>query len=209
MDIPIDAEVYCTDGLSGRSTYIVLDPVTDTVTHFIVEETTLPNIERLVPIDHIERSEHNRIDLNCTRSELEKMESFIETDFIQSNTQEYSVPFDYPTTTPLLIWPYLELPNEVAVLRLEHIPPSELAVRRGAGVEATDGHVGEVDEFVINKENGHITHLVLREGHMWGEKDITIPVSEIDRIEENAVFLKISKSKVGSLPVIPVNHRWR
>jgi sporulation protein YlmC with PRC-barrel domain len=209
MDIPIDAEVYCMDGLSGRSTYVVLNPVTDTVTHFIVEETTLPNIERLVPIEKIKQSDHERIDLNCTRSELEKMESFIETDFLRSSTNEYSVPFDYPTTTPLLIWPYLELPNEVTILRLEHIPPSELAVRRGASVKATDGHVGEVDEFVVNKENGHITHLVLKEGHMWGEKDIAIPVSEIDRIEENAVFLKIDKSMIGSLPVIPVKRRWR
>jgi sporulation protein YlmC with PRC-barrel domain len=119
------------------------------------------------------------------------------------------VPFEYPTTNPLLIWPYLELPNEVAVLRLEHIPPSELAVRRGARVEATDGHVGEVDEFIVDKANGHITHLVLREGHMWGEKDITIPVSEIDRIEENAVHLKLDKSKIGSLPEIPVDRRRR
>jgi len=209
MDIPIDAEVYCTDGLSGRSTYVVLNPITDTVTHFIVEETTMPNIERVVPIEKIESSNHDRIDLDCTRSELEKMEAFIETDFIQSNTNEYSVPFDYPTTTPLLIWPYLELPNEVTVLRLQHIPPSELAVRRGARVEATDGHVGEVDEFIVDKANGHITHLVLREGHMWGEKDITIPVSEIDRIEENAVYLKLDKSRIGSLPEIPVNHRRR
>jgi len=43
-------------------------------------------------------------------------------------------------------------------------------VRRGTRVEATDGHVGHVDEFVVNPENGHITHSVMREGHLWGKK---------------------------------------
>ncbi len=48
----------------------------------------------------------------------------------------------------------------------ERIPPGELAVRRGARVETTDGHAGRVDEFLVNPADGYITHLVLREGHL-------------------------------------------
>lgn len=209
MDIPIGAKVICSDGACGQSTYIVLNPVTDNVTHFVVEETTLPYIERLVSIDEIQKSDLQNIYLRCTRSEFEKMEPFIETDFISSNSYEYSVPFTYPPTAPLMVWPYLKLPDHMAIIRLEHIPPSELAVRRGADVHATDGHVGEVDEFIVNPENGHITHLVLRKGHPWGEKDISIPVSQIDRIEENDVFLKMDKLQIASLPTIPVKRRKR
>lgn len=37
-----------------------------------------------------------------------------------------------------------------------------------------------------------ITHLVLRESHLWGQKDVTIPVSEIDRMEDNVVYHKLN-----------------
>jgi len=60
------------------------------------------------------------------------------------------------------------------------IPLGELAVRRGTRIEATDGYVGKVDEFVINPENDHITHLVMREGLLWGKKDVIIPLSAMD-----------------------------
>jgi PRC-barrel domain len=209
MDIPIGAEVMCTDGGCGQTTYIVLNPLTDEVTHVVVKETNLPNIERLVSIDEIERSDHEHIYLKCKRREIEEMEPFIETDFIESNIEEYSVPFEYPYTTPFMVWPYVGLPLDVSIVRLEHVPPSELVIRRGAMVEATDGHVGEVDEFVVNAQNGHITHLVLRKGPMWGEKDVVIPVSQIDHIEENNVYLKLDKFSIASLPAFPIKRRWR
>jgi hypothetical protein len=68
--------------------------------------------------------------------------------------------------------------------------------------------VGRVDEFLIDPENDHITHLVMREGHLWGQKDVTIPISEIDRIEGDSVYLKLSKDEVEALPAIPM-HRWK
>ena len=50
-----------------------------------------------------------------------------------------------------------------------------------------------------------MTHLVMREGHLWGKKDVVIPVSEVDRIEEDTVYLKLSKDEVQALPAIPVH----
>ncbi|MCP4344045.1 MAG: PRC-barrel domain containing protein, partial [Desulfobacterales bacterium] len=47
-----------------------------------------------------------------------------------------------------------------------------------------------------------ITHMVLREGLPWDKKQISIPVSEIERIEEKTVFLKINKQAVKNLPSI-------
>ena len=95
---------------------------------------------------------------------------------------------------------------ETEMISVEHerIPPGELAVRRGARVEATDGHAGRVDEFLVHPTDGHITHLVLREGHLWGKKDVSIPVSQIDHIQEDAVYLKLDKHSVEALPSIPI-----
>ena len=81
-------------------------------------------------------------------------------------------------------------------------------MRRGTRVKATDGYVGHVDEFVVNPENGHITHLVMREGHPWGKKDVMIPLSAMGDTRDDTVFLKIDKHQIESLPAIPVKRRW-
>jgi sporulation protein YlmC with PRC-barrel domain len=75
-------------------------------------------------------------------------------------------------------------------------------------VQARDGHVGRVDEFLVDPTNGHITHLIMREGHLWGQKNVTIPVSEIDHIDEDTVHLKMDKREIELLPAIPIRgHR--
>ena len=58
-------------------------------------------------------------------------------------------------------------------------------------------------------ESGRITHLVLLEGHMWGKKDIAVPVNRIDRYEDGNVYLKIDKAQVESLPEFDVKGHER
>ncbi len=197
MDIAVDAEVHCADGFCGRSTYVVLDPISEKVTHIVVAREIFPHTDHLVSTDLIVESTPQRIVLRCTRDELAKMESFIETEFLLSSKGAFQA-------DPIMMWPYSVPESAVITLEHEHVPPGELAVRRGAQVQATDGHVGRVDEFLVDPTNGHITHLIMREGHLWDQKDVTIPISEIDHIEEDTVNLKMDKRGIEALPAIPV-----
>lgn len=65
-----------------------------------------------------------------------------------------------------------------------------------------------VDEFVINPENNHITHLVMREGHFWDKKDVIIPLAAIEDIQGDVVSLQLDKDQIGDLPNFPVHRRW-
>ncbi len=71
-------------------------------------------------------------------------------------------------------------------------------------VEATDGYVGQVDELLINANNRKVTHLVLRERHIFRQKEITIPVSQIDHVDENTIYLKLDRQSVEALPTTPI-----
>jgi uncharacterized protein YrrD len=197
-EVPVDAEVECTDGVCGHSTYIILNPVTDEVTHIVVDREGFPFTDRLVPMGMVESSTSKRVVLRCSNAELADMESFTETEFVRPSKAE---------SLPLLMWPYAAA--EAAMMPLEHerLPAGELAVRRGARVRATDGEVGRVDEFLIDPDDGQITHLVMREGHLWGTKEIAIPVSAIAHIREDLVFLKLDKAGVEALPEISIRRR--
>jgi sporulation protein YlmC with PRC-barrel domain len=203
MDIPVNAEVKCADGPAGRSIVLIVDPITRQVTHIVVRQKGGLHMERLVPVELVTESTPQKIQLRCTTQELNRMELFVDVEFIPS---EY--PYTAYEAEDQVFWPYVQAEEDVMVpVETERIPPGELAIHRGAHVQATDGRVGKVDEFLVDLSDGHITHLVLREGHLWGQKDVTIPVSEIQRIEEDTVYLKLNKHSIEKLPGIPVK-RW-
>jgi sporulation protein YlmC with PRC-barrel domain len=206
MDIPIGVDVICTGSESpcGQSIYVILDPLTETITHVVVKQHVSAHSERLVPIAQVEDCSAGEICLHCTSEELSDMQPFVETEFIRED-----IPYYYPDTT--LMWPmvYPDIESELLPIDHQHIPPGELAVRRGTEVQALDGRVGRVDEFIADPKTGHITHLIMREGHLWGEKEVTIPVSDIEHIEEDTVYLNLHKKDIGALPTIPVRRiRW-
>lgn len=74
-------------------------------------------------------------------------------------------------------------------------------------LEQDNGRIGRVDEFLVEPTSGHITHLVLRQGHLWGQKDVTIPVAQIEKFDDDAVHLKLDKRSIEALPHIPVRRR--
>ncbi|MCA9953608.1 MAG: PRC-barrel domain-containing protein [Anaerolineales bacterium] len=205
MDIPLNADVYGPDGRLGHSTGIIIDPVTQEVTHLVVrDETAKFHAERLVSADHIEDSDTDMIRLDLPGGQLGKMAQFQEVEFLPATEPHYRAATSLGGT---YVWPYVTaLPDAhfVEVVH-RHIPPYERDIRRGATVHATDGRVGQVDELVVDKTNCHLTHLVLREGHLWGQKDVMIPVDEIEKISENDIYLKIDKHDIAVLPTFPIH----
>jgi sporulation protein YlmC with PRC-barrel domain len=87
---------------------------------------------------------------------------------------------------------------------VERIPPGELAVRQGMKVDAIDGHIGHAADLVVEPESGHISHFVLEKGHLWGKKEVTVPVSAVNLADADTVHLKLDKEAVGQLPTVPV-----
>ncbi len=66
-----------------------------------------------------------------------------------------------------------------------------------------------LDGLLVEPEDGqHITHLLVRKGHLWDQKDVTIPISQIDHMERNTVYLKIDKRTIASLPSVPTQRGW-
>jgi sporulation protein YlmC with PRC-barrel domain len=198
IDIPLDASVECADGLGGRSSYVIIDPTTKQVTHFVVKQNGFHRTQHLVPVDCIVETTPNSIRLRCTKDKLATLKPFIGTGYILIKRPRYDQGW-YGASSYIV-------PEETAMVPVEYrrIPQGELAVHRGAGVKATDGRVGRVDEFLADPDTGHITHLVLREGHLWSHKNVAIPVSAIDRVEEETICLKLDKHTIESLPAIPI-----
>lgn len=200
MAMRSSVEVQCEDGPCGEAKYVILDPANATVTHVVVDEQGLPGETRLVPLSNVAESTPELIRLEVTREELETLPRFSEFEYVA--TEE-----PHSADSARELWmgslsAYLEGPL-VGVVRLEQhrdVPAGELPIRRGARVEATDGPVGRVDEFLIDPSSRHITHLVLRRGHLWGRREVVIPAPAIDRVDKDTVYLQVDKERVGRFP---------
>jgi sporulation protein YlmC with PRC-barrel domain len=202
MDIPIHAKVFCQNELSGNSILVIINPITRDVTHLVVRKKEFPvGEDYLIPVEWVKTSSAEEIYLSCSREEFDQAKPFETTEFINEN-----MPFMDYMPGAYLTWPYVS--TQIPVMLHKQIPHGELAVGRGAHVVAADGYIGRVDEFLVTVPDSHITHLILREGHLWGQKDISIPVSEIDHLDEDGtVHLKLARAEIEKLPVIPINRK--
>ena len=169
------------------------------MTHLVVREAKLPHTERVVPIEAVSEASPDAIQLRSRQEQLHSMEPFVETHYIRERMPDVEGSILFPYSVPQKV---VEVP-----VKEQNIPAGELAVHRGAHVHATDGPVGQIDEFLVEPDTDLVTHLLMREGHLWGKREVAIPVSMIDHTEERTVYLKVAKNQVAALPPIPV-HRW-
>jgi hypothetical protein len=72
-------------------------------------------------------------------------------------------------------------------------------------VWSSDDHVvGKVEAFLVDDDR-RVTHVVLEHGHLWGHREITVPMSAVAQVHSDWIELSITKDEVENLP--PVTFR--
>lgn len=202
--VPLGKGVYCTDGLAGRSSHLILNPLNRQATYVVVRKRHLPHIDHVVPIDLVSETNRHLILLNCSTQEFRLLDPFTKTRMVEVDPHEVDYPFER-----LLVWPYAALEEkEFLPIDEERVPPGELALSEGTRVQASGGeYVGSVGAFVLNTADERITHLAVREGHPWNRKELRIPVSQVARMSEVTVYLKLDLRQIAVLPAIPIQRK--
>ena len=198
----IGVTARCRDGVCGHLTQVVLDPIDDRVSHLIVEPEHRVGLGRLVPIELAEpHADH--VDLDCTLAEFERLHIAEDVQFLPG-IDGYAGYEPHET----LLWPYYGGNTTMPVVA-DALPTGEVAVQRGEQVHASDGRIGEVDGLVVDAGTHRVSHLLLKEGHLFGHKDVAIPMSAVESVGDDGVTLSITKHQVGDLPAVDVNRRAR
>ena len=219
-EFTIGAQVSCSDGAVGKVSRVVIDPVAKALTHLVVEPGLRQGPSRLVPLDLvIGGGGGGEVRLSCTKAEFENLEPAEETKF-----QPRTVSYGSFGAGDVLSWPYYgagglgdldgvggvggmgamagnPVPRKVTY---DTVPVGEVGVRRGQPVLATDGAIGHVEGLVVHAETGHVTHVLLQEGHLWGRKEVAIPISAVDTTVDGTQ-LKIAKQDVEDLPPVDIS----
>jgi sporulation protein YlmC with PRC-barrel domain len=218
MRLDLGNPVRCADGEFGELADVVIDPTKKRVTHLVVQPHRLDGVSRLVPVEWVdpEESGDSGIALRCNVEDVQGLESVQESAYLRLGQFPSADPDWDVGVQDVLAMPYYESPlgspggggfDSSATVVYDRVPKGEVEIRRASAVNAADGdYVGQVDGFLVDTEDG-ITHFVLERGHLWGRREVTIPIGAVAKVETDTVTLHMSKEEVGELPSIRV-HRW-
>jgi hypothetical protein len=156
--------------------------------------------------------------LDYTREEFDRLEPAVRTHFV--NSDEAGDKYGYQGDQ-IMAWPYFGLgptrptlglaaPEPVLTPRIEledRVPVGEVRIRRGERVHARDGRIGRVRGLVVDPADDSVTHILLDEGHLWGHKQVAIPIAAVGDISEEEVSVRLSKHEIKDLPSIDVVER--
>jgi sporulation protein YlmC with PRC-barrel domain len=201
--ITIGAHVSCTDGPCGTVTRVVVDPVTPAVTHIVVEPHHRRILGRLVPVDLADATA-DAVKLRCTVAEFEALDPAEDAQFVPGTTT-------YAAYGPeqAVFWPHAAKGGRYGgygdLVTEDSVPLGEVQVRRHDSVHATDGEIGRVQGLVIDRDSHHVTHVLLQEGHLWGHKEVAIPISAVTKADYG-IQLSLTKKEVEDLPAVDIEH---
>jgi uncharacterized protein YrrD len=206
------ADVYMSDDEKvGDIDRVVIDPLTDEITHLVVRKGFLFPEDRVVPISLVGSSTEDRVILKVVQDveELPVFEQihYIRTDQLQDTTPPkagYVAPY-YWYPRPGMTWwgtmPYPLYPVPPYVAQIERsIPEGTVPLEEGARVITSDGKiVGDIESIFVGPNQERATHIEISRGLFFKERKV-VPTSWITSVLEDEVHLGVSSGLIEGLP---------
>jgi sporulation protein YlmC with PRC-barrel domain len=207
ITLVIGNEALCSDGYRGEVRAVVIDPDTRTVTHIVVEPAGRRGLARLVPLGLVDAAS-GEVQLRCTEAE------FMDLGPAEETLAEFALGQPVPVQLLAPGWRGTGEPSADggSILRIDEketidvVPPGEVEEHGGDHVHATDGDIGQVRAFQIDPGTGQVTHVLLKEGHAWGRKDVAIPFDKVAGFD-GGLQLTVTKQQIRDLAAVDIDHR--
>lgn len=219
MRFDLGTPVLCSDGPAGELADIVIDPRSRRVTHLVVEPHDRHDLARLVPAGRAQASDEASasISLDCTVADINQLEPLRKLAYLRLGEspeddpgsdigiEDISAPPSYQSigldglgvgTQAIDYDPHV-------MLGYDRIPKDHVEVRRQSAVTSSAGdHVGHVVGVIVDPEE-QIGQLVFEHGHLWGKREVAVPLAGVSRIQTDEVTLSLSRDQVGELEPLP------
>src|SRR4051812_13866738 len=213
MQLRLGTHVRYEGSVIGEVADVVIDPVSRRLTHVVVEAND--GQARLVPASLVSGSEPDGHELvmTCSKAEFDALRSILEFSYVSldefpTSDGDSDVGVETVISMPLYgaeeFGDYAGEVGSSVGLAYHRIPKGEAEVRRSSAVISADGHqIGAACGFVLYEDR--VTHVVLERGHLWGTRDVTIPIDAVKSIATDELTLSIDKDEVSALPSVRVH----
>ena len=213
MKIPLKAKVICKDGEYGSVKELLIDPIKEKVTHLVIENKHNGTL-LVIPKEIMDYTTDSVVTIDKTAKEIDLFPKFLIHEFIKvpASDTEFAYWVADPTMThSYTMFPYV-IHNGTQVIEVtnEDVPKVEIKLKRGMSVKDLEGKkLGNIDELIIDPVTGFITHLVMRQGHLYGSRDIAVPNMDIYSFDKECVVLSIKQDEIQNLPEVIIKRAWK
>jgi len=161
----------------------------------------------------------NLLRVNLTRKQIEESPSIelhkpVSRQYEEEYYRYYGWPFYWQggglwgmSGFPILELPVKPFPSESATASGPQLEGPDAHLRstqavNGYHLQASDGIMGHVCDFMIDAQSWAIRDLVIKTGHRFSGKEVQIPTIKVDRIswDESKVFVNVTKEAVEQSP---------
>lgn len=215
MEFRQETPVVTTDGKAvGKLDRIVVDPLSEEVTHLVVRKGMVFSDDRVVPADRIEEATADRIRLKDDAEAAKQHPKLKESCYVALDEDEVErsgfeagmglsgAPMLYGYN-PIDDRPSGELPPGVPPPRIvadtcTNVPKGAVVLSEGTAVLGADGKkLGSVERVVSRGDPsvGRVTHFVISSGLLKKERRL-IPIEWVEAIEDEAVQLAVGSHLV-------------
>ena len=199
MEIRLLVPAYCSDGLGGQVSHVLINERSWKVSYIVVKDDSRDGGDWLVPLQFLESSSENELRLSRTTAQLRQFEAFTVFDLPPGRLFEKMDWRTGPDSYALL----------EASLRLSletNLPPGYQTLYWATQVGAADGQVGRISAVHYEPRHQLLSALVIQHGTLWFKKEYAVPAHNIDSIEPEFVRLNVDRCQIEALPAIP-HHR--
>ena len=206
ITLVIGNEAVCSDGYRGEVRAVVIDPAARALTHVVVEPDGRSGLARLVPLDLVDAAP-GQLRLRCTEAEFMRLGAAEET------LAEFAVGQTVPVQLLPPGWqgtgePVADggsIPRIPEKETIDVVPDGEVEEHGDDHVHATDGDIGQLRGFQVDPDSGRLAHVLLREGHAWGRRDVAIPADKVAGFDDG-ITLTVTRQQVRDLTPVDIDH---
>jgi sporulation protein YlmC with PRC-barrel domain len=210
-EFTIGVRAGCSDGYCGELIRIITDPATRKITHLVIKpQHHRRHPDRLVPVELVDMTADD-ISLRCTLAEFDELQPAEEIDLAEGDAYgggygDAESVQGYGNVGSMGVGGSISgrgvgtgVGHRTRTVTHHVVPMDEAELRPGESVHAVDGEIGQVLGFIVDPDDQRVTHVILKEGHLWGRREVAIPISAVTAIDEG-IRLNITKQQVEDLP---------
>jgi uncharacterized protein YrrD len=205
MELKIGTPVLAEDGRAGTVGSLVFDPSRREVVGVVVTQGWLLPHDVVVPLAEVISADEEGVRIRGTAETVAAHTAFSHAQFT-APPEDWLPPPGFPAEaylfpqSPYAVEAFVPpspappAPDEPE----EELPPDMVDLGPHTEIICTDGPAGTVDRVVTEGESDRVTHLIVRRGTLF-PKDREVPVSLVDHVTGDGVFLTITTEELDRL----------
>lgn len=193
MRLEIGAPVSCS-GKTASLQSILIKSANHVVTHLVVQAGRRPDAARIVPISLV-IPVGDAISLTCSWNDFEQLDPTEQKRDVQAGDRN----FQFRPGDTLTGMRYIPTdPTAPYAVSTSNVPENSYAFQ-SQSICAEDGHVGNFGGLIVDPSSREATHVLMAKKHLFGKKEIPIPITQVKRLGDGEIDLALTKNEVDAI----------